>query len=104
MNLILFFVSSGILFWVLRYRVHIHITYQGQPQKTRRSPAAALRRAAPRVCGGAAGASTQADISSALINLGCPRTKAFDIAMKVFDQSPSADFTVLLKQAIREAA
>jgi hypothetical protein len=36
--------------------------------------------------------------------LGCARTKAFNIAMKVFDQSPSADFTVLLKEAIREAA
>lgn len=104
LNTILFFFSVAILFWVLRYRVHVHVTYQGHQKPIKsRSPAIA-RRIEPRVCGGQAGEGVQNDLKSALVNLGCAKEKARNVAQKVYSQSPEADFSVLLKQAIREAA
>ena len=47
--------------------------------------------------------STHKDLVSALLNLGCSRQKAQDIASRVISQGP-ADFNSLLMRALREAA
>jgi hypothetical protein len=101
-NLILFLVSSLMLFFVLRFRVHIHILYQRpqrKPIENYPGPANGKRpvhlEAAPQAV---------SDLTSALHNLGCGAAKARQIAERVYQQAPQANFTVLLKQAIREAA
>ena len=101
-NLILFLASAGILFYVLRYRVHVHIFYQNRqrkPTENHPSPANGKRPVHPE-----AAPQAVSDLTSALHNLGCNVAKARQIAERVYQQAPQANFTWLLKQAIREAA
>ena len=100
-NLILFLASASILFFVLRYRVHVHVLYQNPGRKPGNHPSP-LRGMRP----GHLEAVPQAvsDLTSALHNLGCGAAKARTVAQKVYQQTPQANFDLLLKQAIREAA
>lgn len=53
---------------------------------------------------GEASPSQLADLKSALVNLGCRKQQAAAIAARAIESAPDADFDVLLKWAIREAA
>lgn len=83
--------SAAILFFVLRYRVHIHVTYAGSRPRSR-----AARTAAPR--------STAADteLVSALRNLGCSAPAAKKAATRAAAEAPN-DFNGALKLAIQYA-
>jgi len=100
-NLILFLASAGILFYVLRFRVHIHILYQRRtkPTENHPSPANSKRPVHP-----AAAPQAVSDLTSALQNLGCKTAKARVVAERVYQQAPRARFEILLREAIREAA
>lgn len=100
-NLILFLASAGILFYVLRFRVHVHVVYQRKPKPVGNHPSPFKGMRPGRL---EAVPKTVSDLTSALHNLGCRTAKARQIAERVYQQAPQANFTVLLKQAIREAA
>jgi hypothetical protein len=106
-----FLISSAILFFVLRYRVHVHVTYT-LPVSPRgiRSPMRSQRatdRSSLVAPGRQAEATTncrpvQADVESALINLGCKKLKAREIAARACREHQ--DFEGALRLAIQEAA
>jgi Holliday junction resolvasome RuvABC DNA-binding subunit len=100
-NLILFLVSAGILFYVLRFRVHIHILYQRRTKPTENHPSPANGKRPGRL---EAAPEVVSDLASALKNLGCPAAKGRKIAERVYQQAPQARFEILLREAIREAA
>jgi hypothetical protein len=105
-----FLISSAILFFVLRYRVHVVVTYTlpGSPRGIR-SPVRS-QRATDRsslVTPGRQAETTscrpvQADVESALVNLGCKKLKAREIAARACQQHQ--DFDGALRLAIQEAA
>lgn len=118
-------ISAGILFYVLKYRVHIHVTYtptniarsrsrvdrenQRVPDEmgTARQDARTRRRSpgverSIRVAdSGNAAHPELADIASALQNLGCSRVVAKQSAQRATQESQ--DFDSALKLAIRYA-
>jgi hypothetical protein len=109
-NIMLFLGSATILFYVLKFRVHIHVTYTlpGSPRGIR-SPVRS-QRATDRsslVAPGRQAETTgcrpvQADVESALVNLGCKKLKAREIAARVCREHQ--DFDGALRLAIQEAA
>lgn len=122
-NLILFTSSVLILWFVVRYRIHIHVQYSRRgataPGLNRHALSGAaratIRRVQPLRKESAAGSSTSGkayedparvnvleDLTSALMNLGCDRVKAKRIASRVSQQR--GGFDDLLRVAIKEAA
>lgn len=124
-----FLFSASVLFFVLKYRVHIHVTYapridrravrdlrwprpavssHGDHQDTMarvarmgKKPVAEspIGRSAPLAIATAA----HSDIVSALVNLGCSKSEAREAAKRAVEQGP-AEFESLLRRAIQEAA
>ena len=104
------------LFVVLRFRVHIHVTYQSPGRQGGKVSAIAASRPKRQQRAGEisgevsppqlASASKEqiAELASALVNLGCKRQRAREIASRALELAPEADFDALLKWAIREAA
>lgn len=101
--------SLSVLYFVLRYRVHVNITYQATNRQ------ASVRRPVPvdnilRKRAGyssvpvvASGNGIYRDLQSALVGLGCSKPAAKIAADKAVSAGP-ADFDVLLRRAIQEAA
>lgn len=105
LNLILFAASAAILFYVIRYRIHLHIEYQprhrsARPQ-VRRAFAPAVKKAdGPQLAPAPSAITSQ--LESALRNLGCDRKKAAAVALKAAAQA--GDFDAKLRFALRQAA
>jgi len=116
-------VSAAILFYILKYRVHIHVTYEAQ-----RTPGRSERKG--RTVSAKVGAATRStvrpirqrlerdepgsskldrsgdnlrEVTSALINLGCAPAHARKAAARACS-SGAQDFDALLRRAIQEAA
>jgi hypothetical protein len=124
--------SLAILYWVLKYRVHIHVTYtplrgreprrgsakprtgEDRPHQFAGSVPPSRPRISPRSIASDVSAAESVihpesvvwgDISSALVNLGTPKTKARSIASKVCkEHAGEQSFEDLLRLAIQEAA
>jgi hypothetical protein len=108
-------ISLAVLFFILKYRIHIHVTYQSSSRGSSRPrvkagnvssihPAKGLRGREPR---GADSLSAGDDlprkeIQSALVNLGVERKRASEVAERVCGKPGS--FDERLREAIREAA
>ena len=89
------------LFVLLRFRVHVHVTYQ--PRKASQSqPVVSRRGSRSRVVepGGSAIRQSEADLVSALVNLGMPKTEAQKTATQAIAQGPG-DFDTLLRRALQ---
>lgn len=112
--------STAILFFVLRYRVHVHVTYTPRPStRSTRSAREAGRRvpepsrpikAAPvraegqragvaNLGGGSHGLPLASDLESALVNLGTKKAIARKAAERAMYHQ-DADFTAALRRAI----
>ena len=102
-TLSLFLWSVG-LFLVLKYRVHI--TIHVSTKSNRRGVVApidtARSRPSPNQQPAKTGQGQEREIVSALVNLGCSKERARQVAQKVCAQPGS--FDELLRAAIREAA
>jgi hypothetical protein len=98
--------SLAILYFVLRYRVHIHINvtssrHSSEARKGLRAadssssfgPTAMTRPAESVVLG---------DIASALVNLGAPKAQAKAAAIRAVREHPDADFNLQFSVALQE--
>ncbi len=108
-------IASVMLFYVLKYRVHVHVTYTPRPSgKHRRRIATAVhdiqeptqerpvsRRSVSRESLNPSAAVATTDIVSALRNLGCSPGVAKQAAHKATQEAQ--DFDTALKLAIRYA-
>lgn len=121
LNLLSPLVCIAILFYVLKYRVHIHVTYTknessragSQSRRSRVSgkvPGDQRAAAGPRAhdrnldhVRTEASSSALRDITSALINQGCTPAHARKAAARAC-ASDAQDFDTLLRRAIQEAA
>ena len=112
LNAGLFFASVSILYFILRYRVHLHLEYTPRTRKHRR-----VRAQAATVTGRSgknppqqarqqtepswtAPAQTVKDLESALENLGATKTEARERARKAISQG-QAGFDALLFRAMQ---
>ena len=104
----------AILFFILRYRVHVHITWT-PPASPVRQPRVKGRRAEAQVGTLKPTAMTRpalteidsvvwGDIASALENLGAPKHRAKAAAQHVARNWPDVGFDEQLRQAFREVA
>jgi len=116
--------SLAILFFVVRFRIHVHVVYQGSPwvASPRRKQAGVkacspTTRALLPISGRRAAVmavSSEAlptaitrpaqDLQSALVNLGANKAKARATAQRVCQQHPGAGFDQLVRIAIQEVA
>lgn len=106
--------SAAAVYFVIRYRVHIHISYTPPPAGRRpsgylfSSPSGRRRRSAAHHCTycGKTEAQDRAEtirtLTSALVNLGAPRKKAAAAAERAAAHAGS--FEERLRIAIKEAA
>lgn len=127
MNFLFFAFSLGVLFFVLKYRVHIHVNIEtsgkrrGSPHHRAKPGNAPAGQAAIHALPGSDSGSADgprkrqsqpdsiagsrpptADIISALVNLGCSKSEARAAAKRAVEQGPGA-FEDLLRRAIQEA-
>ncbi len=115
-NLILFLFWSGILYFVLRYRIHIHIQYQnpkrlrlsdaprsGRAMQNKASDVEPIRKPTPEANTVWAGMQHRDEIKRALEGLGLKARPAKLVADRVCASNDS-DFDRLLRKAIQEAA
>lgn len=111
-------ITSAILFFILKYRVHVHVTYTptssrvtarkgrraeeatGTDARTRHGPALPQAMTRPAKDPGSI---VWGDITSALVNLGAPKAKAQAAAQKAVRQFPDS-FDDQLRAAIQEVA
>ena len=129
----LFLASCAILFFVLKFRAHVHVTYTPPRSPARRAKMGRRAEAGPkpprptaitrptfstgpgrraerfddRVTSTATtrpGQSERAEIASALVNLGAKAHRAKAAADHVCRNWPEADFDTRLKEALREVA
>jgi len=105
-NILLFLVSFIILWYVVRYRIHIHVTYQPRkggdarcPQTGSNLDRASVRRGQQNSAGPS---EIFEDPYSALTNQGVSKSKARGIATRL--ASEPAEFETLLRKALKEAA
>jgi hypothetical protein len=113
-NLALFISTAAMLFYVMRYRIHLHIEYQ--PRRNRRTTIHGTRRHRFGSCpsiqepegaavdsGEAAAAKLKVfqDLQSALVNLGASKAEARERATVAIAQAPDADFDALILRAMQ---
>ena len=92
LNLGLFLSTSAMLFYIIRYRIHVHVEYTPRHRRAR-------AKAADKNLGG--GLSTVArDLESALVNLGASRKEAQERTAAALAQGP-ADFDTLCFRAMQ---
>lgn len=103
-------ISAAILFYVIRYRVHVHVTYTapaGRRPRHHRSPkpasgSAIARTVEPTRSTAAKSSEASSLISSALVNLGAKPRDARAAAERAIQANPAAPFETLLRKAIQE--
>lgn len=108
MSILSAFISVGILIFILKYRVHIHVNIDSRPTRSQR----AVVRIPAKVGAAAINARARAirkgpdspcdEIASALVNLGCKPAEARAAAKRAVDQGPG-EFEEILRRAIQEA-
>lgn len=103
-----FIATAAMLFYVIRFRVHIHITYTPAAHKTPRRPAAARTETAARPQPAAmadSAADTIKDLTSAIANLGVSKKVARAAAVRA--AAPASGqvrtFDEMLRRAIQFA-
>lgn len=92
-NLILFAISSGILFYIVKYRIHVYVSYEPRspPAKTTRT------RLAPTI-----DTDTNQILTHTLIRLGAKPRMAREAVSRAVANSTSQEFNEILKVAIQE--
>jgi len=120
LNIILFTLSGGILFYVVKYRVHVHVSYQ----KSRREPKTphrdgpycpidprrdrmteyetGRRRVYRKNVQPPADPNTAALLRDTLVSLGASKQQANKAASRAISLNPSTPFEGLLRAAIQE--
>jgi hypothetical protein len=102
-NVLLFFVSIGILLFILRYRIHLHVEYTPRPSKKRHhrvhSERAVIRGTKPPSTDPLV-ESTVRDLESALVNLGATKEESRNRAAAAIAQGPG-DFDALILRAMQ---
>ena len=104
LNLGLFLSTAAMLFYVVRYRIHVHVEYTPRHRRARAKGSARFasepKRAADKNLGG--GLSTVArDLESALMNLGASKKEARQRAAVAMAQGPTQDFDALILRAMQ---
>ena len=102
-NLALFISTAAMLFYIVRYRIHLHVEYT--PLRSRRharrrfqAPAMETGRVAPVDSGEASGVAR--DLESALVNLGASKEEARQRTACAIAQGPG-DFDALILRAMQ---
>ena len=107
-NVMLFLVSVGILIFMLRYRVHLHVEYNPRVSKRHHrvhperavirgtKPASVPQNAAEQLAQNA----TRRDLESALVNLGAGKEEARSRAAEAIAKGPG-DFDALILRAMQ---
>ena len=121
-NTLLFLLSSAILWYVIKYRIHVHVTIStssrgplssarkpGRRAEANRRPDQFERATATVPTAKTRPANSQEttpvlDIQSALVNLGCKPHRARAAAEHVTRNWPEKDFDAQLRAAIQEVA
>ena len=100
LNLALFISTATMLFYVIRYRIHVTTSYTPRVRSRRvsRSVASGVGRVAPVDSGEDAGVTR--DLESALINLGASGKEARERAAAAIAQGPG-DFDALILRAMQ---
>lgn len=111
-NALLFFSSAFILWYVIKYRIHVHINISNS-----RCPLSSARKTGRRAAARGSLLPTAKtrpvnsqettpvlDIQSALVNLGCKPHRARAAAEHVTRNWPEKDFNSQLRAAIQEVA
>ena len=98
-NSLFFLLSAGILAFILRYHVHLHIEYQPR-QRSRRNPRRVTPVPAPIVEFSPVSAKMRVDLESALRNMGCTEKEAKERAAQAIADGPG-DFDALILRAMR---
>ena len=102
-NISLFLISVAILFFVVKYRIHITVNYTpSTPKSARARKSAAGGPAQLPVALAPSMAPAESEIAAALVNLGCKPKKAREVAAKVVPAG--GDFDAMLRRAIAAAA
>jgi hypothetical protein len=98
-NAILFLASCAILYFVLKYRIHLHVEYS--PRKAHRAHRRGVAPSTPSEAP-ASPVSVQmlADLESALVNLGASKPEARTRAAAAIAQGPG-DFDALILRAMQ---
>lgn len=110
LNLALFVSTALMLFYVIRYRIHLHVEYRprhnrrqkacdGAAQRHSRFIASKAGRVAPVDSGEASGVAR--DLESALINLGASSKEAKERTAAAIAQGPARDFDTLILRAMQ---
>ena len=103
-NVMLFLVSVGILIFILRYRVHLHVEYNpkaGRSVRRRRAEREIIRAAVPQnAAEQLAQNATRRDLESALVNLGAGKEEARSRAAEAIAKGPG-DFDALILRAMQ---
>ena len=101
LNLALFISTAAMLFYIVRYRIHLHVEYKPRHRrasKASRSIASGVGQVAPVDSGEAAGVAR--DLESALVNLGASSKEARERAAAAIAQGPG-DFDALILRAMQ---
>ena len=104
-NLALFLSTAAMLFFILRYRIHVHIEYTPRHSRRRGSSSAGISRP-PRVAGKLPGEEctpVTRDLISALVNLGAKKKEAQERAAAAIAEGPG-DFDALILRAMQQKA
>lgn len=105
LNAALFVASAAMLFFILRYRIHLHVEYRSRRslRKLRRAPAPLLvtgKGKAGEVSGEAIPPQALKDLESALRNLGATPKEAHERATAAVAQG-AGDFDALILRALQ---
>jgi hypothetical protein len=105
LDLSLFISTAAMLFYVVRYRIHLHVEYtpirsrrHARRAQASRSPASRVGQVTPFVSGEADGVAR--DLESALVNLGASSKEARERASAAIAQGPG-DFDTLILRAMQ---
>lgn len=96
--------SAAILYFVIRYRVHIHISYTPPEPRRRSARRPAGREPLAFVTSPASDPVLIADLTAALVGLGTAKTKARTAARLAAAEPGTLSFEDRLRIAIKEAA
>jgi Holliday junction resolvasome RuvABC DNA-binding subunit len=106
LNWALFLASCAILYYVVRYRVHVHIEFSDSPsrQRVKKGRRAERSESTPTTATAMTRPDPSNDLSSALVNLGAKPHRARAAAQHVVRNWPDAGFDEQLRAALKEVA
>src|ERR1035441_4632631 len=101
LNLALFISTAAMLFYIVRYRVHLHVRSRRHSRRAQRSRsiASGVGQVAPVDSGEAAGVAR--DLESALVNLGATKKEARERTAYAIAAGPAPDFDTLILRAMQ---